>query len=471
MIKKASFFFLLLFISYGLGKYFTYRYQIREDAFTHKSKTIQEIIEKRATTLLWSGVLREKSVPNNGKQKLAMKAHSLQYRIKGEKRPYQIALRDFVVWFEVRFKTESLRKGEMLEISIPSKYLTLTKDVNSSYGHYLKGKEVIAKGFLFSPNQVKEINENDLNFSRRYLLAIGFLQREVYETFQKYLGMEAYGLSYALLTGDKGGIAYESKEIFRITGVYHVLAVSGMHAGILTVVFFSLFRLANMRRDWAMGSILLVILPTYMCIADFQISLIRTYFMLMAAFLLKLIDRKTEPVLIVLFTLMVSILVDPSLVKNISFQLSYGAVIGIMLALKLINQYKIKHWIWQYVFVSIGAQSFTLPFVLFYFGYFNYLSLFYSFPISILLGFSLLLSIILALDPGSVLSQWVGEATRANNLFSIKLLDWTYLELDSFSFIKAGDLNTAVMTSIVVSFLWWVVIHFKKIAKKTENLS
>ena len=122
--------------------------------------------------------------------------------------------------------------------------------------------------------------------------------------------------------------------------------------------------------------------------------------MVLLAYYLKVIDRKTEPIFIVLFTLVFSILIDPNLAKSISFQLSYSAVIGIMFALKIIELYQIKHWVWQYFWVSLGAQSLTLPFVLYYFGYFNYLSIFYSFPISLLLGLSLLSPFFWVCSPG-----------------------------------------------------------------------
>ena len=474
--KKLGHLLLFLSLSFGLREYFSYRFQLTEDAFNQISENIAEVMRKKNAVLLWEGELIEKPLPSNGKQKLGVKADALYYWTKSKDNKTPVELSPTKVWFEMKFKMPFLNRGQRVQVQLPAKYLTLSRDVPGGYGGYLVGKGVVAKGFLFSPQQVNtnekiEISPREKSIFTKYQSLVGRVQLKVRERFKKHLGAEAYGLSYALITGDKGGIPFESKEIFRLTGVYHVLAVSGMHAGILTVVFFSLLRLAGLSRRYSMGVVLLLILPLYMCIADFQISLIRTYFMLLLAFYLKYIDCKTEPVLIVLFTLLVSVLIEPGLVKNISFQLSYGAVIGIMFSLKVMKRYQIKHWTWQYVLVSLGAQSFTLPLVLFYFGYFNYLSLFYSLPISLLLSFSLLFSILLALSPGGMLSAWIGSGIAITNLFSVKLLDWTHVELDSFFLLEANDLNGAMGVFVVVGLLWAIVIkkiNLKQIAIYSE---
>ena len=462
-------------ISFVFIQYFDQRYQYKHFFFDSSSKLLADIAQEKKAILLCSGYVVEKTVPNNGKQKIGIEVDRLVYwtdkKKRNTKKDIKIEHDPFLLWFEMRFKLETVNRGQRVEVELPAQYLTLTKDVDSSYGQYLANKEVIAKGFLFNPAQISVSGSQDsdresrlIGWLNHYRRLIGSLQNDLQVGLKKHLGIEAYGLSYALLTGDKGGIASESKEIFRLTGVYHVLAVSGMHAGILTAVFFSLLRLVGSNRKTAMGMILFLILPVYMCVADFQVSLIRTYFMLLLAYYLRIVDRKTEPMFIVLFSLIISTLVEPSLAKSISFQLSYSAVIGIMFALKIIEIYRIKNWIWQYVWISIGAQSATLPFVLYYFGYFNYLSIFYSLPISLLLSFSLLFSIFFALtapfgSAWSILPQYLGGATKINNLFSIKLLDWTYISSDSFYLIEGGNINGAIGVCITVVIIWVFIIR------------
>ena len=149
----------------------------------------------------------------------------------------------------------------------------------------------------------------------------------------KTSGMKHFDVAYAMLFGDSSYLNPDVKESFRATGIAHLLAVSGLHVSIIVLLINFILRKfkINIRLNIAF-SLCFLIIYAYFC--DFSISVIRAS--LMALFSLYAIYRgKAYDNLSVLsLVAMMILLVNPLQMFDISFVLSFSAVLSIVLLMK-----------------------------------------------------------------------------------------------------------------------------------------
>jgi len=138
----------------------------------------------------------------------------------------------------------------------------------------------------------------------------------------------AGGLLAALLAGDRGGITAEAMEGFRLSGSLHVLALSGLHLGILfsgCSLLLGLLPLRGLRFP-----LVALLMLSYLFLVGSRPSLLRAVIMLLAGGLAELLDRDREPLNILALSGLLILFLDPPEVFSLSFQLSYLALLGIL---------------------------------------------------------------------------------------------------------------------------------------------
>lgn len=221
----------------------------------------------------------------------------------------------------------------------------------------------------------------------------------------------------AFVIGVTTGIDDELRQAYAAGGAMHALAVSGMHVSILYGVLLLMFKPLEKRRGgpWTIALTSITFLWMYAFITGLSPSVLRAVAMFSFVALAKPLGRTTS----ILNTLAASafflLLYDPYLILSAGFQLSYLAVIGIVLLYRPIYNlaempWAWADWIWQITCVSIAAQIATLPVTLYYFHqfplYFLLANLFVI-PAStiILLGGIVLL----ILSPLPVIAEWLAR--------------------------------------------------------------
>ncbi len=189
-----------------------------------------------------------------------------------------------------------------------------------------------------------------------------------------------------ILLGDKDQLEDEIYEKFQVLGVAHVLAVSGLHVGILyTLLNYLLKRTSNKMRI----SIILLSLWSYTAITGFSPSVLRA--VTMATFLVvgPLLNRRYDSLSALLATACLFLLINPLLVIDIGFQLSFSAVLSIILLyqpiLKKMN-FMPNDWA-QVLAISIAAQLGTWPVVAYHFNVLSLAAIFVNIPIVMIVGY------------------------------------------------------------------------------------
>jgi competence protein ComEC len=189
---------------------------------------------------------------------------------------------------------------------------------------------------------------------------------------------DAYAVVAAMSLGDKSALTRDLKDTYSVSGASHVLALSGLHLGIIYILF-SLFL---PRRRWPALSQLVIILFiwAFVFLVGMSVSVVRSAVMLTVYGLLSIGNRDKMSINALAFTAIVMLIWNPSWLFDVGFQMSFMAVLAILLFVPLFEdvfsaEYLMEHrWIkriWGLVTVSCSAQLGVAPLIAFYFGRFS----------------------------------------------------------------------------------------------------
>lgn len=182
-----------------------------------------------------------------------------------------------------------------------------------------------------------------------------------------YLSGGKLTLPQALLMGNKSYLSTDIKDQFTILGLNHLLAVSGMHVGLILLIMYSFtIQIPQKVRFLILVTLLILFAP----LAGLKIPVLRAVFFSAVIMTALFFDTKTDIKKLLLFTAGFFILLSPSTITDASFILSFSAVFGII---SLMNKGYGK--LFSLLTVGFIATAFTLPAVLYMFGTFNILSI------------------------------------------------------------------------------------------------
>ena len=199
---------------------------------------------------------------------------------------------------------------------------------------------------------------------------------------------DAYAVVAAMALGDKAQLTKELKNTYAVTGAAHILALSGLHLSII----YTLLSLLLYRRRWQVVSQVLIIscIWLFVFLVGMSASVVRSAVMLTVYALLSLGDRNRMSVNTLAFTAIVMLMVHPLSLFDIGFQLSFLAVLSILvwypvfeslLPQSFLKSHRVVRWLWSLLGVSCAAQLGTAPLVAYYFGRFSSLFLMTNFVV------------------------------------------------------------------------------------------
>ncbi len=217
------------------------------------------------------------------------------------------------------------------------------------------------------------------------------IRRPIRTNLRNRLSPENYTLFRALILGERQGLGPDLREPFNVSGLGHILAVSGLHIGLIAWLSFNILRWlmslsywltlrTNIRKIAAVITFFPVVI--YTCLAGFQVSSQRAMIMVIAYLFSVLLGREKEVWSTLTFAALIVLALDPNALFTISFQLSFIAVTGILWLTPLIynrmpnalvphGQLKLATRLYLYIlgliFATFSALIFLLPITAFYF--------------------------------------------------------------------------------------------------------
>lgn len=184
-------------------------------------------------------------------------------------------------------------------------------------------------------------------------------------------------LIQALLLGQKDDLNPETYQSFTQAGLVHVLAVSGLHVGILLMIFsYILYPLRRLPRgDLIQTSISVVLLWLYAALVGLTPSVIRAVTMFSLLGVGVGLGRKASTLNMLALSAVILVFYNPDFIAQVGFQLSYAAVLSIVLFKPKIDQFwtpqnAVIRFFWTIISVSFCAQIGILPISLYYFHQF-----------------------------------------------------------------------------------------------------
>lgn len=336
--------------------------------------------------------------------------------------------------------TAPLIAGE--EFLVPFTPKDIQKPLNPfqfDYAAYMRHLGV-EKQLSLQPKQLTKLGNSGLDL---YALAGKLRQRISHELKKHQISPEELAIIQALLLGQRQDISAETYASYSAAGAVHILAVSGLHVGIILLLLTWLLKpLGNSGSARLIRTVILLLLMwSFALVAGLSPSITRACLMFSFIAIGMQLQRPVSVMNSLFVSLFLLLLLQPSLIFQAGFQLSYLAVFAIIafqpkLRSLLQPKNRFTRFFWDLTTVSIAAQLGVFPLSLYYFHQFPglfFLSNLVILPfLGIILGAGILLVILalLHLLPDLFVQLYAGSIDLLNNFVSWVAMQQAFLLKD-----------------------------------------
>ena len=268
----------------------------------------------------------------------------------------------------------SLEDGKIKVLKINNKYLL--KNIYGKLGYKESGKY---EGYFLvkSIKEYENIYFVELEDVKSTKIEDNFLEKYLQILFNRAEEDYSYGIkniNRAILLGDNTIIRKDLKDKIRYIGLSHIFAMSGLHIALVIAIFYFIFK-KTIKNKKVIEILLLVSITLYYLSVKESSSFTRAYIMAVVYLLGKLFYEKIDLGKALFVSTVISVLINPTAIFSVSFQLSYGAMIAIIYIfpyIKKINYKKFK--ILDYILFTTTIQIFLIPITVYYFNSIQFLS-------------------------------------------------------------------------------------------------
>ena len=335
-----------------------------------------------------------------------------------------------------------------------------------NYARYCAANNISHQVFLSSSDYIpleatntKQIQSLIFNFRQHILSSLA----------RHIPGQTELGLAEALLIGYKNDLEDDLVRAYSNTGVVHVIAISGLHLGLIYWLLVRFFRsLRHRHLKWLSPILIIFILWFFSFAAGGQASVLRSAMMFTCIVVAENISRKTNIFNTLAFSAFILLCYDPFWLWDAGFQLSYAAVLSILVFMRPIYniiyvENKLLDNIWKLCAVTLAAQLLTLPIILYHFDQFPVYFLITNLIAVPMSSMILMLTILLCLSPGiSGVASALGDITT----WSIRAMNRFILNADKLPFATWDNIQVTVAQSIcitaIIIFFSMYLIHKQK---------
>ena len=325
------------------------------------------------------------------------------------------------------------------------------------YGRYLRRKGICGSAYVASGHWQLVGHQSSSSFMDRMEMV-----RERLKDRYRELGFQGDELALltALTVGEKEELSEEIREVYSASGASHVLAISGLHIGLLYAILWMFFIPWRKNRKLKVVSVFIVIgvLWAFAALTGFPISVVRSVIMFSLIGVSNLLQEKPHTLNTLSTAAFLMLLFRPLWLFEVGFQMSFAAVASIVvLHPKLSSLWEVNHralrWICDLLSVSIAAQIGVAPIVAFYFHRFSVYFLLTNFWVIPMVSLVMYVAVfMLVLMPFPAIQQWVA-------LLEMKLIHLQNTVLEEISQWPMATIDRIWLTIIEV-FAWYVVVWF-----------
>lgn len=224
--------------------------------------------------------------------------------------------------------------------------------------------------FISNPGNIKIIGK----FRSPFILLGDIRDSLTYAIDRSGLSEDTRTLMKALILADRSGLKRKNITLFREAGIAHILAVSGMHAGIIcgALMFITLpLILIGGRKSRYIVVIIAMWLFTFL--TGMNYSTVRAALMITLTSVAWIYERKRDPLSLVMLSAVIILIFSPRALWDIGFQLSFTCVASLAVFVTPFNPIRKRehptiHGIYEAVLVTLIATASVAPLTIYYFG-------------------------------------------------------------------------------------------------------
>ncbi len=300
-------------------------------------------------------------------------------------------------------------------------------------------------------------------------------QKNVLAIISKYItGEKEKGIAEALLIGYKDDLDKDLNQAYSNTGTIHVIAISGLHLGfiymLLVIAFKPLHKVKKLEPilKFFKPIFIIAILWLFSLLAGGAASILRSAIMFTCIVIGDSLQRKSSIYNNLAVSAFIILCIMPYSLWDVGFQLSYAAVLSIVVFMKPIynliyTKNKALNWLWQLTAVTLSAQILTLPITIYHFHQFPNLFLITNIvavPLStIILGVELFLLLFSWFQPVAIV---IGKLCNWLIALMNNYIEWC----NGFSFAVTDYLQISllycyIMYAFIIATAYWLLQKYK----------
>lgn len=279
-----------------------------------------------------------------------------------------------MVYFAKSEKASRLKPGEQIVFDRTPQPVENSIDLNGfDYAGYLERKRIYRQVYLPDSRWI----ESGM-FTHNFLILAERTRLQMLEIFRNQdLGEKEFNVLSALTLGYKRGLDPETKRVFSAAGAMHVLAVSGLHVGIVFMIlsFFLSFLKKRKRGEIAYLLVMITSLWCFAFLTGLSPSVSRAAAMFTIVVIASVFKKSSNIYQSLVASAFVLLLLNPNNLFEVGFQLSYAAVFGIVFLQPRLDKiftfrFRVSRYFWALLTTSVAAQIATFPLSAFYFNQF-----------------------------------------------------------------------------------------------------
>lgn len=320
------------------------------------------------------------------------------------------------------------------------------------YELYLAREKIFTYINIWQEKDIQKIGEDDSNF----LVSFSLSARDKIEEITKQTLPPPYNyLLVGMLLGEKSFIPSHLKEIFAEAGIMHILAVSGLHVGIIAMALLALLSMLKLPKKFKLFTLILILI-TYASITGFRPSVLRATIMFILLIGGKLINRSRNLNIFLFFAAFLILLLNPLILYDAGFLLSFIVTFFIINLSPILQRLfsKIVVWIKNPLAVSTAAWVGIFPLSAYFFSKVSIISIISNIFIIPLTGIAVILGFI-TFFIGLVSISMAGLFANLNYL----VLNLITLIAKSFSSLPFAFIYVA-QPSVMLIILYYLTVFF-----------
>jgi len=403
-------------------------------------------------------VLDKEYYPNQEKRSLKVKVSQI------EREDYNIKTRGLIL-VNTYLGNCPYEYGDVLKIKGKLEKPIRQKNFGEfDYELYLAREKIFTYLNIWQGKDIQKIGEDDSNFLVSFSLSA---RDKIKEITKQTLPPPCNYLLIGMLLGEKSFIPPHLKEVFAEAGIMHILAVSGLHVGIIAMALLAFLSILQLPKKLKLLTLILILI-IYASITGFRPSVLRATIMFILLIGGKLINRNRNLNISLSFAAFLILLLNPLILYDAGFLLSFIVTFFIINLSPILQELfsKIVVWIKNPLAVSTAAWIGIFPLSAYFFSKVSIISIVSNIFIIPLTGIAVILGFV-TFFIGLVSISLAGITANINYLMlSLITLVAKSFSLLPFAFIYVAQPSIMVIALYYLTVFFIIEIFYKKILSR-----